>query len=241
MKIEDVDFKGFNNEYAETTVIEHKGVSAFIREGTSDRFVVKEVLGGEYRKLNIQSGDVVVDFGMNIGMFSVLAMKSGAKEIHSFEPEKENFQIAMHNAALNGFKENVNGHNKAVVGDDDVVRHFSVNIKKNKGAHSLISKRGRDTVEVQCININDVLESCRPDVVKMDIEGGEYEALRAVKSFEGIRELMMEYHHAHLNDIPEQKKFHEIVSLMQDNFDHVEYRKEPKGAWVSTIYCRNDL
>ena len=46
----------------------------------------------------------------------------------------------------------------------------------------------------------------------------------------------MEFHHAHLND-KDKSKFHEIIELMEQNYNHVEYRKEPKGAWVSIIYC----
>jgi len=35
------------------SIYEHKNVKAYVREGTSDSFIVEEVLGGEYNKLNI--------------------------------------------------------------------------------------------------------------------------------------------------------------------------------------------
>lgn len=43
-------------------LIEFKDVKAFVREDTSDLFVVKEVNGGEYDRLDIRPTDVVVDF-----------------------------------------------------------------------------------------------------------------------------------------------------------------------------------
>lgn len=217
--------------------IAYKDVNAIVRVGTSDEFVVKEVLSGEYRKLHIGSDDVIVDFGTNIGMFCIYASKQGAKHVYGFEPERDNFTIANANVTLNGIF-NVTIANAAVVGNDDTERSFSINVKKNKGAHSLVTKRGRDTIEVKCQNINEILQTLKPTIVKMDTEGAEYECLRAMTSFAGIKEFIMEFHHAHLLD-KNQSKFKEIVGLMQQHFKNVEFRKDPKGAWVSIIYGSN--
>ena len=225
--------------------IEVKDVKAKVREDTSDEFVVNEVIrGNEYRKLKLQPSDVVLDFGLNIGMFTIQTFKRGVKEVHSFEPDLENFNLATDNCKLNNTDSSVQLNNAAVVGNNDTTRNFSINTKKNKGAHSLVAKRGRDTITVNAENINDIMKRVNPTVIKMDIEGGEYEVLPAIKDWSNIRELIMEYHHAHLLD-SDLRKFHEIVSLLQGHFSTVEYRKEPKGAWVSIIYCsqesNNDL
>jgi len=225
--------------------IEVKDVKAKVREDTSDEFVVNEVIrGNEYRKLKLQPSDVVLDFGLNIGMFTIQTFKRGVKEVHSFEPDLENFNLATDNCKLNNLDTSVQLNNAAVVGNHDKTRNFSINTKRNKGAHSLVAKRGRDTITVNAENINDIMKRVNPTVIKMDIEGGEYEVLPAIKDWSNIRELIMEYHHAHLLD-SDLRKFHEIVSLLQGHFSTVEYRKEPKGAWVSIIYCsqesNNDL
>ena len=225
--------------------IEVKDVKAKVREDTSDEFVVNEVIrGNEYRKLKLQPSDVVLDFGLNIGMFTIQTFKRGVKEVHSFEPDLENFNLATDNCKLNNLDTSVQLNNAAVVGNHDATRNFSINTKKNKGAHSLVAKRGRDTITVNAENINDIMKRVNPTVIKMDIEGGEYEVIPAIKDWSNVRELIMEYHHAHLLD-SDLRKFHEIVSLLQGHFSTVEYRKEPKGAWVSIIYCsqesNNDL
>ena len=224
------------------SVYEHKNVKAYVREGTSDSFIVEEVLGGEYNKLNIQEGDVVADFGLNIGIFACWASMRGAKEVWGYEPDEDNFELAKRNVDLNGFANRCKLFNDAVVGNDDTTRRFSVNVKKNKAAHSLVTKRGRDTCIVTCRNFNTVLEEMRPTVIKMDIEGGELEILRNLKPgiLSGVREFIMEFHHAHLNDIGSEVIFKEVIDIMQNHFDTVKYRAEPNGAWVSNIYCYNE-
>lgn len=221
-------------------LIDYKGkIKAYVREETSDEFVVHEVFSGEYNKLQITPDDVVIDFGLNIGMFTCFALTKGAKEVWSFEPEKENFDLASRNVAVNGFDSSrYKLFNAAVVGNADTQRYFSINTKRNKGAHSLVAKKGRDHVVVDCMNINDIFEAANPTIVKMDIEGGEYECLPAIKSWSGIREFIMEFHHAHLNDIKTHDKYNETLKLLRNEFPNVNARADTKAAWVNIVYCR---
>lgn len=217
----------------------YKDIRAEVRPGTSDSFVVSEVFSGEYNKLNIRSDDVVVDFGLNIGMFTTFALKKGAALVHGYEPDKDNFDLARKNVALNiEDSSRYVLHNEAVIGNDDKIRQFSVNVKKNKGAHSLVAKRGRDTTDVNCVNINDVFYNVKPTLVKMDIEGGELECLPAVKDWSGIREFIMEFHHAHLNDLKTHQKYNDTLDLLRTHFAYVEARADTKGAWVNIVYCK---
>ena len=221
-------------------LIDYKNIiSAFVREGTSDEFVVREVFSGEYNKLNIQKDDVILDFGLNIGMFTCFALKRGAKKVISFEAEEENYNLAVKNVSKN-FPDSSRYElfNKAVVGNQDSIRYFSINIKKNKGAHSLVAKKGRDRITVNCININDVIDTYNPTIIKMDIEGAEYECLPAVTDWNNIREVIFEFHHAHLLDLKTHSKYNQILDLMRRNFPNVIAREDTKGAWVNIVYCR---
>lgn len=226
------------------SLYEHrKGIKAYVREGTSDEFIVNEVFGGEYNKLKIQEGDVVADIGLNIGMFTCWALDKGASEVWSYEPDEDNFEMAKRNVELNGYSDKCKLFCDAVIANDDETRTFSVNVKKNKAAHSLVAKKGRDKSTVTCQNFTKVMEELNPTVVKMDIEGGELEILRDLKEgiFSNVREFIMEFHHAHLNDIGKEVIYKEVIEILENNFDTVSYRKEPKGAWVSNIYCTNDV
>lgn len=220
-----------------TELFEYRDIKAHVRPGTSDSFVVTEVFSGEYNKLDIQHNDIVVDFGLNIGMFTIFALKKGAAQVWSYEPDPDNFSLASQNVLLNTTILDVYRlHNTAVVGNDDVTRDFSINVHKNKGAHSLVKKRGRETITVQCENINTILERARPTIVKMDIEGGELECLPAIKDWSGINQFIMEFHHAHLND-KDHKLYNETLDLLRKHFPHVEARADTKGAWVNIVYC----
>jgi FkbM family methyltransferase len=223
--------------------IEVKGVKAVVRAGTSDEFVVNEVIkGNTYRRLTINPGDTVLDAGMNIGMFTILASRAGAT-VHSFEPDPDNFQLAKTNIELNDLGANVTLNECAITGTDEPEREFSLNLKRNKGAHSLVKKRGRNSIRVKAEHIDSVIRRVKPTVIKMDIEGGEFECIQSVTDLTGVRELIMEFHHAHLNENEPGKPrpcYQQTLARLREFFDVVEFKEEPKKAWVTLIYCKNE-
>ena len=226
----------WGNEIPDLVLKEFKNIKAWVRPDTSDSFVVEEVFSGEYRKLNITEDDVILDIGLNIGMFTLFALTSGAKRVIGFEAEAENKDLASKNISENNLDHKTELYNLAVVGTDPLTRGFSINTKKNKGAHSLIHKKGRNSVIVKCIKFSDIVEKYRPTLIKMDIEGGEYECLTNIDNYYDTKEIILEYHHAHLNDHDQSKQL-ELVEHLQKHFKTVDYRKEPKGAWVSIIHA----
>ena len=226
-----------NNLPPNMELIEVKDIKAIVRKETTDTFIVKEIIkANTYRKLNIKSSDIVLDVGANIGIFTIQSLLKGAHVI-SYEPEPNNAKIARTNIFINSFTNEF--YEKAITGTDNPVREFSINIKRNKGAHSLVAKRGRDTITVNCENINLILKRIKPTVIKMDIEGGEYECIKAIKNFKGIREFILEFHHAHLNDKNHEKHF-ELLNILRSKFKRVDAREKTKKAWVTLIYCTNE-
>jgi hypothetical protein len=79
---------------------------------------------------------------------------------------------------------------------------------------------------IQCVS-----EALMPD-------SGEYEIICAIKSFRYIRELILEFHHTVLKDTKTREKYHHLLEILKKHFRTVEYRKDPKGAWVSNVFCR---
>lgn len=227
------------NENYERKMFTHKNRNFVVREGTSDSFVVKEVSGSAYSKLKLYPDDVCLDIGLNIGVFSVIASEK-CKFVYSYEPEPENFELATKNVDLNK-RENVKLHNVAVIGNNDKKRFLSINKKKNKGCHSLIPKRGRGSKTVNCMEINKIIEQTNPTVMKVDTEGAEFEILMAIKpeNMKKFREIIFEFHHAHLDDIDTREKYQALIEFLKPFFKKVDYRPETKGAWVSNVYCTN--
>lgn len=221
--------------------IELNGVKCLVRPETSDPFVAQEVIKqNTYRRLHIQPNDRVMDVGMNIGMFAVWAIQKGAARVWGYEPSSENYELAVLNLKLNECENKVETREMALTGTTDKVRFLSLNVHKNKGAHSLVEKRGRETERVMAGNFQDELKAIRPNCIKMDIEGGEWECIMDTTDFQGVRDIILEFHHAHLNDIPEQTKHHALVEHLGKHFPTVDWVRQPKKAWVTMVHAHQD-
>lgn len=155
------------------------------REGTYDKEIINEVKNC-YNGLDFD-GKVILDIGGNIGAFAKMATDKRAKVI-SFEPCPENFELLVENSP-----DSIN-INRAVVGNTDKQRNFYLNKGRNKGIHSLEIKRGRDKIIVDCCNFSDMIEEYKPDILKIDIEGGEYELFDLETIPKCVKQIAIELH-----------------------------------------------
>ena len=232
--------KDETTDYEKTEQIDVKGFQLLVRPETSDLLVVREnISGDEYRKLQLKNNDIVLDVGMNIGAFSIKALSKGVKKVIGFEPDETNYDLAVHNIALNNLSGKHLAVKAAVISNDDSSRTFYLNNKKNKGAHSLVSKRGREAVTVDAININHLIAEYKPTVLKMDTEGGEYEIITGIQNWGSLKQVIMEFHHAHLNDTKTRSKYNEILGILRKEFSTVDARnpEDIGGAWTGIIYA----
>ena len=163
-----------------------------LRQDTMDEYVMLE---SEYDGCNFSKDDIWLDIGANIGAFP-MKFAHRVKQIYSFEPEPDNFNLLEHHVKINSI-DNVDIFNYALVEDDTPTKTFYVNSKKNKGAHSLIKFRGRDQITINCDNINNWIH--KVNKIKMDIELYE-KYLIPVIDFSGIDEFVFEWHWKDLRD-----------------------------------------
>jgi FkbM family methyltransferase len=126
-------------------------------------------------KYTLKPGDVVVDAGAHIGMFTLYAAEKVGSEgaVYSFEPELGNFSI---------LKEFVEKYGKGIVILDDSGLYSSVGERKfsiqdnNSGGHSFYWGGARETtVRTKTL---DSLELQKLNFLKMDVEGSEAEILK---------------------------------------------------------------
>jgi len=216
---------------------EKGGFKFSIRENTLDEYIVKEVIGSRCysKKINITPEDVVLDAGANIGAFTVQA--ANIAHVISYEPNDDNCQLLLQNVVNNSLQEKVRIIKKALVGNDETERTFFTNNKTNKGSHSFFVKRGRSEEKVNCENINSPLNEFGITIIKMDIEGGEYECLKAIKDWSNIREIVLEFHHLALKD-KDHSKFKEVIQILNNNFSQVNYLKDIEKRWISIINAK---
>lgn len=146
----------------------NKPTGLWCREGTLDEYVVKEQK--TYAPLfGLVKDQVVMDIGGNIGAFAYFATKYGASQVISFEPDPENIQM---------FKKQAIPHStlvKGAIAAKSGTAALYLNSGKNKGMHSLQEISGRECIEVKTYAFEKALQRYEPTILKIDIEGGEYD------------------------------------------------------------------
>jgi autotransporter strand-loop-strand O-heptosyltransferase len=150
----------------------------------------------EHEHCRIKKGDVVVDIGANIGMFVIYANLMGAKKIYAYEPEPLNFACLQENKTDNCeiFYKAVGERTKIV----DIYIAYD-----NFGGHSVVSGGRSDKVTVECIGINELIESVGYiDYLKIDCEGSEYQILSSIsnENIKKISKICIEYHPFYYED-----------------------------------------
>jgi FkbM family methyltransferase len=109
------------------------------------------------------TGDTLADFSQHGYRFEAIA---------AFEPDPENFQ---HLVSNNTAYENIINFPCALGSKTEHVR-----FNADGHAGSYISEKGAQSI--QCVALDDVLPDFRPNLIKMDIEGAEPEALMGAKN-----------------------------------------------------------
>ena len=143
----------------------------------------------EFLKNNLQPGDVFVDIGSNVGLFSLLASKIvGSKGlVYSFEPTPQTFMRFQKNIALNGFT-NIKAKN---MGLSDKKGKLDLQVSENGfDAWNTFAKKENErfqhktSVEVSTIdNEFTEIDKSRISFVKIDVEGWEKFVLKGGTSF----------------------------------------------------------
>ncbi len=126
----------------------------------------------------VKRGDTVIDIGAHIGYYTLLFSRLVGErgKVYAFEPEPRNYALLSKNIKLNKAK-NIIPLQNAVSNKKGTTRLYQD--EDNPGEHSTVVQSGR-FVEVESITIDDFITSSkvkRVDVIKMDIEGGEFFAL----------------------------------------------------------------
>lgn len=161
----------------------------FYRDGTYDLEVIREATRC-YADLTVK-GRVVMDVGGNIGVFAHQAAKAGATEVHTYEPDASNFGVLVLNVAE---FQTVRTYEAALVSGDAREIKFYLTAGINKGSHTMVPTRGRIEVTVAALKFQTELARIRPQVIKMDCEGAEYELLLGCELPDSVREIALELH-----------------------------------------------
>lgn len=207
-------------------VAEHPQDASY-HEFDTERPVIRDVLA------EIRDDDVFYDVGANIGLYTCFV--AGALDegrVVSFEPCPPAYRKLARNVAMNAG--DVDHYRIAAAAENDTV-DFAVDTMEPQARMSTLATDGKgdryEIHEVPARRLDTVVatESLpRPDVVKIDVEGAEYDVLEGMReTIESVRTLYCEIHHATIGDF-------------DADGDDVLAFIESRGFDVNTLHQRQD-
>jgi FkbM family methyltransferase len=156
-----------------------------------DAEVIKEVIDRQeyfrWGDITIKPGDLVVDAGAHIGSFTRLALSMGA-EVIAIEPHLGNFDYLMANTEGAERVKLING----VLWNGSDVAFLSDKVRNE--LHK-VSEKGKLMPSISLDEIVDKFGIKSIDLLKMDIEGAEYEVLRHFENLKLVKQITMEWHY----------------------------------------------
>lgn len=137
-------------------------------------------IAGLYPDHSVRKGDIVIDCGAHVGIFTHKALERGAAKVIAIEPEPVNAQCLRRN-----FSPEISAGRVLVVEKGVWSKPGSLELSlgaSNSGTGSMVRKDGEgDKVTVPVDTLDHIVAELglpRVDFIKMDIEGAEREALR---------------------------------------------------------------
>lgn len=173
----------------------------------------------------LKEGDVVLDIGANIGYYALAEAKLVGEtgKVYAIEPVASNFQLLQKNVNLNKFS-NVETFQYAVGDKNEMADIFVSNMSNlcavNKDAV------GGEIVEVQPVSMITIDEFIKdkktPKLIRMDVEGYEYEILKGMKDTlkEDIK-ILMELHPQ--PGFMHPNKLQELYQILEKNNFRVKF------------------
>ena len=135
-----------------------------------------------------RKADHFVDIGSNVGSFSVLIGNEIGTEITAIEPIPATFDSLVANLKLNGI---------------DVSKVFNMGLGSEKGTlrftddldtvNHVLKEGGQGGVEIEVNTLDNMVETCLPTFLKIDVEGFEMHVIKGGKNtLESAMALMVE-------------------------------------------------
>lgn len=158
-------------ETIKTKQVEFFGCKLFLDKHDKYHLSFQEYEIPDIVKNSIQPGQIVIDVGASIGIYTIFFAKMvGEKgKVYAFEPEPKNFELLKKNVEINGFK-NIVLENKAVSNISGIVK---MEIADNIANHRITKNLSKPTFDVTSISIDDYFKtkSDKIDFIKIDTEG----------------------------------------------------------------------
>jgi FkbM family methyltransferase len=149
----------------------------------------------------IDAGDMVVDIGANIGVFSMWAATRAPRvQVISVEPSPRMFSVLLQNLSRNGLQQ-VLAVQAACGGIRGTAVLYSYGSDEGTALYprEIRGKLFRPLVRVEVLTLDDIFQQHHVEVcnlLKLNCEGGEYEIIlkASEKTLQRVRKVSMIYH-----------------------------------------------
>jgi FkbM family methyltransferase len=162
-----------------------------------------------FQSCRVRAGDVVLDCGANVGVFTRRALNRGARLVVAIEPGPDNVECLRRNFAPEIQAGRVLVYSKGVWDQDSWLELWGQG--KGSAGYSVVMKEGADSrsVRVPLTTIDKLvagLKLDRVDFIKMDVEGAERQALSGaagtLRRFRPRMAISVEHLGADVDDLP---------------------------------------
>lgn len=163
-----------------------------IVDSASFLFMYKEIFERQIYKLTVESkSPYIIDCGANIGLSTIYLKKLfPSSRIVAFEPDTKIFDALEFNINSFGLKD-VTIENKAVWNTDSEIQFMS---EGSDGGRIVEIESSKEVYSVPTIRLRNYLNE-KIDLLKLDIEGSEFEVLKDCKDLLiNVENLFVEYH-----------------------------------------------
>lgn len=196
----DLDIRDFATS---VSVDEHGGLHAITpRSSLAADVVVNELANDVYQfdTMGFTPGDLVLDLGAHVGIVSLyLAKKYPFIDVYAYEPSPENYRHLLMNVASNK-AQNVHTFNRAVTADGrtlNMIAYYECNSGGATGQLREMKLPHRVNFEAQSTTLDSIfrergVDSCK--LLKIDVEGSEYEILMNARCLSKVEFLAGEFH-----------------------------------------------
>jgi len=179
------------------------GISILAYDGAMSQsvdWITSELRTDDYhlRQMHFNEGDVVVDIGAHVGLFSIyLAKRHPFLKVFAFEPFPANFRNCVENLRLNNV-ENVVLSPKAIANESRLL-NMATDPGNSGGASAVVRAFESNGIvrDIPSIALDEVFSLHKIDrckLLKIDCEGMEYEILSGTRVFDTVEYLAGEFH-----------------------------------------------
>ena len=162
-----------------------------IKDLAYDSYVLREnFFDGQYDFLDVK-GKVVLDIGANIGDTALLFACKGAKKVIAYEPYLYQYKRAKENIQLNNMQDKIILKREAIGKEHKKVLLFD---GYTNGSQTLLETAAG--IETKQITLSEVIRQYRPEIIKSDCEGSEYDIFlnTPLKELKRLKQISIDYH-----------------------------------------------